>query len=131
MRLFLVFSALVLVAMPFTARAETCDAEFMDQMTGIAELEAQREVEVSQILIKKPASVLEYSCFGDMALDLGAKSVFGLNATGTISGVLSGLTTGCVSMADAWMAAKCANPTKEDLFPSLEDVTNGSLRSCG
>lgn len=42
---------------------DTCDADFMNQIYARAYLEAEREHTMLQTIIKKPDSVLEYSCF--------------------------------------------------------------------
>lgn len=41
----------------------TCDADFMNQIYSRAFIEAERENVLNQIVIRKPDSVLEYSCF--------------------------------------------------------------------
>lgn len=51
---------------PKTASA-ACDADFMNQIYAVASLNAQRELLIDQVLIRKPDSVLEYSCFDKLA----------------------------------------------------------------
>ncbi|MGB4106970.1 MAG: hypothetical protein WBK55_04155 [Alphaproteobacteria bacterium] len=41
----------------------TCDADFMNQIYARAWLEGQRDVIKSEVLIRKPDSILEYTCF--------------------------------------------------------------------
>lgn len=40
-----------------------CDADFMNQIYGRAWLESQRDMIKAQVLIRKPDSILEYTCF--------------------------------------------------------------------
>ena len=42
---------------------DACDADFMNQIYARSYLEANRDVMISELLIAKPDSVLEYSCF--------------------------------------------------------------------
>lgn len=46
--------------------SRACDANFMNQITARASLEAQREMIINQHYIAKADSVLEYSCFDKM-----------------------------------------------------------------
>ena len=50
---------------PNAAKSEsgTCDADFMNQIYARAYLEAERENVMSKLIVLKPDSVLEYSCF--------------------------------------------------------------------
>ncbi len=43
----------------------TCDADFMNQIYARAFLEAERENIINETVIRKPDSILEYSCFDD------------------------------------------------------------------
>ena len=49
----------------------SCDADFMNQIYAKAFIEAEREVIVANTNIKKPDSVLEYSCFDARAENVG------------------------------------------------------------
>ncbi len=49
------------------SESEACDADFMNQIHARAFLEASRENILSEVTIRKPDSVLEYTCF-DQAL---------------------------------------------------------------
>lgn len=51
---------------------DTCDADYYDVLRARSYAEGKREMEVAQRIILKPDSVLEYSCFNDAILDLGA-----------------------------------------------------------
>lgn len=42
---------------------DTCDADFMNQIYARASLEAERENRIIETIIRKPDSVLEYTCF--------------------------------------------------------------------
>jgi hypothetical protein len=56
------------------SESHACDADFMNQIFGRAQLHAARQVRMSTSLIRKPDSVLEYSCFEETAktaLELG------------------------------------------------------------
>lgn len=55
----------------------TCDADFMNQIYAKAFLEAEREVVVNSMYIRKPDSVLEYSCF-DQHLANGYDNIAGI-----------------------------------------------------
>lgn len=55
--------------LPVTAGAHTggaCDGDFMNQIISRAYLEASRDVIMSEQIIRKPDSVLEYTCFEDL-----------------------------------------------------------------
>jgi hypothetical protein len=56
---------------------DSCDVDFMTQMVSRATAEASRDVMVSQTVIRKPDSVLQYTCFDQIA-----------KLTGTIAGPL-------------------------------------------
>ncbi len=58
------------IASPFTETA--CDGNFMNQIYSRAFLEASREVIMSEQIIHKPDSVLEYTCF-DKRLEVVAE----------------------------------------------------------
>jgi hypothetical protein len=45
----------------------SCDSDFMNQIYAKAYLEADREVVINQTIIRKPDSILEYTCFDDFA----------------------------------------------------------------
>lgn len=45
------------------SESDSCDADFMNQITARAFLEAERQNVKNAILIRKPDSVMEYSCF--------------------------------------------------------------------
>lgn len=51
---------------PKASYSNACDGDFMNQIYARAVLEAQRENMANQVIIRKPDSVLEYSCYGDM-----------------------------------------------------------------
>lgn len=51
-----------------------CDADFMNQIYANAYTEAERNITYSEVLIRKPDSVLEYSCF-DQGAAVVANSV--------------------------------------------------------
>lgn len=50
---------------------DTCDADYYDVLRARTYAEGKRQVELTQRLILKPDSVLEYSCFNEAALHLG------------------------------------------------------------
>jgi len=52
---------------PKHSDSDACDADFMNQIYAKAWLEAERQNVIGEILIRKPDSVLEYSCFNQMA----------------------------------------------------------------
>ena len=56
------------------SNSEACDADFMNQIYARAFLQAEREVVMNSSMIRKPDSVLEYTCF-DHALELSADSI--------------------------------------------------------
>lgn len=49
--------------------SDACDADFMNQIHARAFLEAQREEIINQVTIRKPDSVLEYTCFDQAVRD--------------------------------------------------------------
>lgn len=53
------------VCLPGVTPAEgcTCDADFMNQIYARAWLESQRDMIKAEVLIRKPDSILEYTCF--------------------------------------------------------------------
>lgn len=50
-----------------TAGSHACDADFMNQIYANSFLQAERDVMMSELLVRKPDSVLEYSCFDQHA----------------------------------------------------------------
>jgi hypothetical protein len=54
--------------------SKACDADFMNQIYARAFLESEREVVLAGVAIRKPDSVLEYTCFDKLALDLAEKN---------------------------------------------------------
>lgn len=124
-----------------TSRA--CDADFMNQITAKATLEAQREMIVNQVHIAKPDSVLEYSCFDEKAKDLASAvdsdSVKALARTpiesyisgnfghSDLGGKISGGSSDCYRMQMVWNAAKCANMISPIML-SFEDLASGDPR---
>ncbi|MDB2682978.1 hypothetical protein N9Z27_01855 [Alphaproteobacteria bacterium] len=52
---------------PKHSSSDACDADFMNQIYAKSWLEAERSNVTAEILIRKPDSVLEYSCFNQMA----------------------------------------------------------------
>ncbi len=53
----------------------TCDADFMNQIYARAWMESQRDMIKAQVLIRKPDSILEYTCFNqfnDLAVERAA-----------------------------------------------------------
>lgn len=72
-----------------------CDADFMNQIYARAYLEAERENVMNKISIRKPDSVLEYTCFDQMVALVGQRagplfteSVFWNNMTVPIGGAI-------------------------------------------
>ncbi len=57
------------VLVPMEEDEVTCDVNFMNQIYGRAFLEAEREVVVANTIMKKPDSVLEYTCFDQHVAD--------------------------------------------------------------
>ncbi len=51
------------------ATGDTCDADFMNQIYARSFIEGQREMVMNQVLIRKPDSVLEYTCFDQFVRD--------------------------------------------------------------
>ncbi len=47
--------------------SRACDADFMNQITARAFLESEREVVMGNTILRKPDSVLEYTCFDQQA----------------------------------------------------------------
>ena len=75
LRFFAIFAVSLIMATPLWAQLpETCDEEFMDTMTARATMGGQREMEIAANIIRKPDSVLEYSCFTDRLKHLAATS---------------------------------------------------------
>lgn len=134
-----------------TSRA--CDADFMNQITAKATLEAQREMMVNQSHIVKPDSVLEYSCFNEQAL----KSAVALDnpyvpilamepvanfinknfnhgytggkiPAGTLASEFGSSSQNCNYMQAVWAKAKCANAST-DGFLSFEELISTDPRT--
>jgi hypothetical protein len=51
------------------SNSTSCDADFMNQIYSRAYMEGQRQNLLNEAIIRKPDSVLEYSCFDSYALD--------------------------------------------------------------
>ena len=92
-------------------------------------MEAQREVEVAQTILTQPESVLDYTCFKNNALSFAGNSVFQKNATSAVNKVLSGVSLGCVSMANIWKTVRCGNAEKGKIFKSLDDLIAADPRA--
>lgn len=65
-----------------------CDADFMNQIYARSYLETEREVALNEVVIRKPDSVLEYSCFdqivemtGDIAAPIFSETTRWQNAS--------------------------------------------------
>ena len=109
----------------------TCSPAVQGLMMNRAWMEAQRELEVGQMLLQQPTSVLSYSCFFDSAALPGAAMKFGKNAVGTIQAMLAGDQEPCIPMAAMWNAMKCANIDPETYFPTFERLAYGApIRQC-
>ncbi len=52
---------------PKHSTSAACDADFMNQIYAKAWLESERQNVIGEVLIRKPDSVLQYSCFDQMA----------------------------------------------------------------
>ena len=95
--------------------SDACDADFMNQIYGRAYLEAEREIVMSQIALRKPDSVMEYTCFdqhaglaGQYAAPLFSSSVNWQSKTvslvpgvvGALSALANGDVAGLSNLAD-------------------------------
>lgn len=58
----------------FKSESLTCDADFMNQIYARAFLEAERENIINKVSIRKPDSVMEYSCFDKLVGQVAAKT---------------------------------------------------------
>lgn len=52
----------------------TCDADFMNQIYARASMEGMRENIMNEVVIRKPDSVLEYTCFNQFILITGGEA---------------------------------------------------------
>ncbi|MGQ0527023.1 MAG: hypothetical protein ACT4OY_03180 [Alphaproteobacteria bacterium] len=68
--------------------SKSCDADFMNQMYARSFLEASRETTMNQAILRKPDSVLEYTCFGKQAE----------NAASGLDGIFSGGSPGTTTI---------------------------------
>lgn len=75
---------------------DACDADFMNQIHARSYLEANREVMIAGTLVKKPDSVLEYSCFDQSVRDTAViagpmftESQFWLGSAGGVYSTIS------------------------------------------
>ncbi len=118
----------------------TCDADFNKRMTSRAWMEAEREIEMAEILIKKPRSVLEYSCFLSQAIDLGGAANMGEDAAqvfeqGSLQGSVDYLkqsfpgSTTCAAMSEVWKEAQCQN-FSENYFIDFPVMYAVDMRMC-
>ena len=110
---------------------KTCDASMHDLMRSRAWMEAQREVEVSETLILKPDSILDYSCFSDLANSAKGITLFQEDIAGHVDSVLSAMNVSCKTMADITETMRCTDADKAKILPSLTDLVDGDIRpSC-
>ncbi len=65
----LVFGAGAIAAPPEANVPRTCDPEFYEVLRAQAWLQASRDNETAEVLIRKPDSVLQYSCFTPSLVD--------------------------------------------------------------
>lgn len=138
--------------------SRACDADFMNQITAKATLEAQREMMVNQTHIARPDSVLAYSCFDEKArvlattvnsgkdnkyvkqlaltpikifLDKNFSHSYGggkLAFNSQHTDSLGGSVNNCDAMQLVWDTAKCAN-IGDEAFLSFEDMTSNDPRT--
>lgn len=99
---------------------ETCDTDYFDVLKVQAELQGKQDLELAQRFIKKPYSVLQYSCFLDMAGLVAGSGAFGSNTVGIVQASVAtaaqqylnnnfGGVLPCGTMKQVWDYAKCEN----------------------
>jgi hypothetical protein len=119
---------------------KTCDAQFHNVLRDKAWMEAQREVEVAEVILSQRHSVLDYTCFKNRADAFARSTVFGNNAAKTAAGtqslqnyvnsILSGASSGCTAMGNVWKTIRCSDADKDIMFESLDDLISADPRSC-
>lgn len=113
-----------------------CDPEFLEAMDKRAWMEGEREMEAAQTIIKKQASILQYSCFLNQlpsAASLWSNSwpsinpIRKTNMSQKLGSVVAGPAQAylrnnfaysglCESMYDAWQESKCADFDKGNFW---------------
>lgn len=111
-----------------------CDADFMNQIYARAFIEAERENIMNKDVMRKPDSVLEYTCFDQLVsvAAWNADTVFsGKNWTASISnpGLIRNETTSGVSGGTGGPIALAVNMGATRLDNSLQGLVMGSLSS--
>lgn len=98
----------------------TCDADFMNQIYARAWLEGQREMIKAEVLIRKPDSILEYTCFNqfvDLAVTRAAP-LFSETTRWTGDGVF-GSNEKIIDMKKYALLSPPPNPVQRALTPML------------
>lgn len=130
---FLFVLAVLLLPQPVWAQAAvpaTCESDFHMALRDRAWMEGQREIEVSEVLIKQAESVLDYTCFKNAAERAGQSSLFGKDLAGSVKKVLAGGAFNCISMEAAWDAVRCSNLDQDTVFPELGEIAFKDFRGC-
>ncbi len=89
-----------------------CDANFMNQIQARAFLEAEREVIIADVVIRKADSILDLSCFDDLA---GLLADYGGSTNVTSY-------DNCAEMNKVNFLSRCTNFAEDDLFFDFEDL---------
>ena len=99
-----------------------CDADFMNQIYAKSFVEAQREIMMNQTIIRKPDSVLEYTCFDQILRDTA-------EIAGPIFSESPRFTGATVTNPDADDIEYTANLGDTNLDTALDTLVVASLNS--
>lgn len=129
--------------------APVCDDGFWASLSVRAENEGRRELEVAQMLINKPDSVLEYSCFGENMNRFASNAVFSEDLPSAVGGLAGDASNThvnsnfdhslgggldapeggtCGAMAAVWEFMKCRNANINN-FVTFASLASADFRT--
>ncbi len=114
-----------------------CDKEFLKRMKARSWAEGEREVEVAELIILRPDSMLEYTCFENQAdkdalnnkfVQASLKSYLQSNFDHKFAGGLYGSGGTCAKMSQIWQFLKCKN-FDENWFLTFQELLSKDPRT--
>jgi hypothetical protein len=106
----------------------SCDADFMNQIYAKSFAEAQRENIINQVLVRKPDSILEYTCF-DMLAGQAAAHAGPLFSESTEWSNISVSTGTTIDSRDYPTVILSVNMGPDRLDNSLRNLVSGALNT--
>lgn len=131
-----------------TGGVSSCDSTFMNQIISRASYEVEREMTVNRETIKKPDSVLEYSCFedaieradaagvlsntdifSDKEIEGSAKGNLFERIINGIIGLLTSILNSIISIFTSELDVDTGDPLDEHLDSAVEEPLNSYLEA--